>query len=206
MDILELLLRDEENYRQGIYWCIQRGADRSDRLNSLLRRDRVYLIEIDGFDEFMAELHDKTPLALPKPIARPFDVAIERANRFVEIDNPLKSHPIIGGHIKEVLRSIDRHRPKLPLHIEAAILSSMGQLSKAIPIWEEAYEENPANVQIAHRYADTLAAAGRLNELATFIPGSPMGVHNKTYFLLRAGRNQEVIDLATEDLDSTIHY
>ena len=198
MDTLELLLRDEENYRQGIYWCIQRGADRSDRLNSLLRRDRVYLIEIDGFDEFMAELHDKTPLALPKPIARPFDVAIERAKRFVEIDNPLKSHPIIGNHIEEVQRRI--HRPKLPLQVEAAVLFSMGQFSEAISIWKEAYEEDPANVQIAHQYADTLAEADRLDELATFVPDSPLPVHNKTYFLLRTGQNQEVIDLATENL------
>ena len=36
MDTLDLLLRDEDNYKQGLYWCIRRGAEVSSRLDSLL--------------------------------------------------------------------------------------------------------------------------------------------------------------------------
>ena len=57
MDTLDLLLRDDEKFKQGVYWCQRRGSKISSRLQDLLRRDRVYQVEIDGFDEFMAELH-----------------------------------------------------------------------------------------------------------------------------------------------------
>ena len=53
MDTLELLLRDENNYRQGVYWCQMRGAPKSSRLESLLKKPRVYLVEVDGFDQFL---------------------------------------------------------------------------------------------------------------------------------------------------------
>ena len=199
MDTLELLLRDEENFRQGIYWCVRQDYNESERLKSLLRRDRVYLVKVEGFDEFMADFHKSAGLDLPRPVALPFEVATDRANRFVEADDSLRAHPIIDSHIKEVSRSIDR--PKIPTQILASILSSiMGEPEKAIPMLEEAYESDPTNGPIAHQYADTLALAGRLDELADFVPNSPLPVHNKTYFLLRTGRNQEVIDLASEDL------
>ena len=70
MDAIEFLLRDDENFKQGVYWCVKGGADRSSRLESLLKRDRVYLVDIEGFDEFMAELHEAVKLTLPRPIAQ----------------------------------------------------------------------------------------------------------------------------------------
>ena len=159
-------------------------------------------MEVDGFDEFMADVHDIAQLDLPKPVALPFEVATDRANLFVEIDNLLRSHPIIGAHVEEVRRSIDR--PKIPPQIMAAILLSMGEPDKALPILEEAYQEDPTNPHVAHQYADTLAATGRLDELAEFIPDSPILVSNKTYFLLRTGQDQEVVDLASKGLDQPI--
>ena len=196
MDTLELLLRDEENFKQGVYWCIRRDEGKSGRLESLLRKDRVYLVEIDGFDEFMADLNEEAELALPKPIVRPFDMARDRARLFVEVGGGLKSHPVIGSHVKAVLEGITTHTPYLPPLVKAAIHSSRGEFDEAIPIWEQAYIEDPNDQSIAHHYADALADAGKYKELAEFIPGSPLTADNKTYFLLRAGKNQEVIDLA----------
>ena len=161
MDTLELLLRDEENYKQGVYWCIRRGEAKSGRLQSLLRRDRVYLVEVDGFDEFMADLHKSAQLKLPKPISQPFDMARDRARLFVEVEEPLKSHPVIGTHIREVLGSINTHSPNLPFSLQAAIMSAVGKFGEAVPFWEQAYKEDPTNVSIAHRYADALARIHR---------------------------------------------
>ena len=200
MDTLELLLRDESNYEQGVYWCLRRGATISSRLEYLLRRDRVYLVEVDGFDEFTADLHEAAKLALPKPIARPFDMARDRARLFVEVTDALKSHPVIGSHVREVLASMNTPSPKLPLPVEAIVLSNRGKFDEAIRIWEQVYEEDPTNGFIAHRYADTLADAGKNEELAKFVAKAPLPVYNKVYFLLRAGRNQEVVDLATATL------
>ena len=200
MDTLELLLRDEENYKQGVYWCLRRGATKSGRLESLLRRDRVYLVEVDGFDEFMADLHEAAQLALPKPIARPFEMARDRARLFVDVKDALKSHPVIGSHVREVLGSMNTHSPKLPLPVEAVILSTRGEFDEAVPIWEQAYEEDPSNAAIAHQYADALAGAGKHEELAKFVSEAAMPIHNRIYFLLRAGQNRKVIDLATAAL------
>lgn len=58
MDVLQYLLRSEEYLKHGIYWCIRKGEEPSDELLKLLWRDRVYFVEIDGFDELMAALHN----------------------------------------------------------------------------------------------------------------------------------------------------
>ena len=197
MDTIELLLRDEDNYRQGVYWCLPRGAKVSRRLESLLRRDRVYLVRIDGFDEFAADLHRAARLELPKPIAHPFDMARDRARLFVDVGDSLKSHPVIGAHVKEVLGSINTHSAEPPLPVQATILSSRGKLQEALPVWKRAHEEDPEDMAIAYRYANALADAGENEQLAAFVTKSPLHIHNRTYFLLRAGDNQGVIDTAT---------
>lgn len=57
MDVLQYLLRSDDYFKHGIYWCIRKGEQPSDELLKLLWRDRVYFVEIDGFDELMASLH-----------------------------------------------------------------------------------------------------------------------------------------------------
>ena len=200
MDALELLLRDENNYRQGVYWCIRRGAKKSRRLESLLRRDRVYLVEVDGFDEFMADLHEAAKLQLPKPIRRPFEMARDRARLFVE-GHDFDSHRVIGAHIREVLANISTDVPTIPLHVQAAIESKNGHIDRAVPIWKQAYEEEPSNRHVAYSYANALADAEKYDELAEFLRDAPLEISNKAYFLLRSGNNQGVIDLATTALN-----
>ena len=199
MDNLELLLREADNFRQGLYWCHRRGDNISLRLQSLLKRDRVYLVEIEGFDEFTASLHQAAGLTLPKAIAQPFEIAKDRVRLL--IDDTFKSHPIIGAHMDVVLTSISTPSPEVPLAIRAIRLSSQGKIQEAVPVWKQAYEEDPQDSHIAYRYADALALAGMNDDLADFISRSPLPADNMTYFLLRAERNQEVIDLATRTLE-----
>src|SRR5262249_22880042 len=71
LDTLEVLLRTDDCFPNGIYWCMRRGAEVSRRLASLLRRDRVFLVEIEGFDELMAEINEAGKLRLPEPISSP---------------------------------------------------------------------------------------------------------------------------------------
>lgn len=59
MDILNYLLKNEEYYMNGIYWCIRKGDEISEELRKILWKERVYFVEIEGFDEFFAELHSK---------------------------------------------------------------------------------------------------------------------------------------------------
>ncbi|MCU6683838.1 SIR2 family protein [Leclercia sp. H6W5] len=57
IDVLNYLLRQDEFLGNGIYWCIRKGDEINPDLHKILKRDRVYYIEIDGFDEALAELH-----------------------------------------------------------------------------------------------------------------------------------------------------
>lgn len=58
MDILFTLLERSEYFKNGIYWCIRKGCDINSEVKELLWRDKVFFIEIDGFDELMAEIND----------------------------------------------------------------------------------------------------------------------------------------------------
>lgn len=58
MDILTYLLQHEDYFKNGIYWCIRKGEKTiSAELKKLLWRDRVFFVEIDGFDELFAEIN-----------------------------------------------------------------------------------------------------------------------------------------------------
>lgn len=60
MDILTYLLQQEDYFKNGIYWCIRNGEHNiSAELKKLLWRDRVFFVEIDGFDELFAEINHK---------------------------------------------------------------------------------------------------------------------------------------------------
>jgi len=60
MDILSYLLQYEDYFKNGIYWCIRKGdTDVSPELKKLLWKDRVFFVEIDGFDELFAEINHR---------------------------------------------------------------------------------------------------------------------------------------------------
>ena len=203
MDTIDLLLRDDENYKQGVYWCIRSGANISGRLESLLRRERIYLVEVDGFDEFMAELHNAAEMTLPKPIAQPFEVARDRARLFVNIDESLKSHFVIGPHSRELLANISIPGITLPSFVHALRLSSEGKYIEAVSHWEDAYQEDPSDENIAHHYADALVDAEKYDDLVRFLSESPLPIYHKIYYLLVSGKNEKVVELATQLIDKS---
>ena len=59
IDTLSLLLKNEDYFKNGIYWCIRKGSDIPEDLRRLLWKDRVYFVEIQGFDELFAEMYSK---------------------------------------------------------------------------------------------------------------------------------------------------
>jgi len=61
MDILNYLIQHEEYLKNGIYWCIMNGElDKiTGELKKFLWKDRVYIVEIDGFDELMSEINKR---------------------------------------------------------------------------------------------------------------------------------------------------
>lgn len=59
MDVLSALLKSEEYFKNGVYWCVRKGSDISEELRKLMWRDRVYFVEIDGFDELFGDFYCK---------------------------------------------------------------------------------------------------------------------------------------------------
>lgn len=59
-DILNYLLQHDEYLKNGVYWCIKKGElfNINAELKKLLWQDKVYIVEIDGFDELMAEINN----------------------------------------------------------------------------------------------------------------------------------------------------
>lgn len=60
MDVLELLARQENYLKNGIYWCLRRTDNVCHALRNLIWKDKVYPVLIDGFDELFAEIHALT--------------------------------------------------------------------------------------------------------------------------------------------------
>jgi len=105
MDILDMMVRSEGYLPHGLYWCIHKGSKVSKKLDRLLRRERVYLVEIDGFDEFMAELHKELELALPDAVRDPYKATTDRLNRFI-VSNKDSAHPVIKKDVTELEHQI----------------------------------------------------------------------------------------------------
>ncbi|ODT64733.1 MAG: hypothetical protein ABS69_19895 [Nitrosomonadales bacterium SCN 54-20] len=57
MDTLTSLLKSDEYFKSGIYWCIRKDSEVSEELRKLLWKEKVYFVEIEGFDELFAELY-----------------------------------------------------------------------------------------------------------------------------------------------------
>lgn len=225
MDILEMLVRSEEYFKQGIYWCVRKGEEIGGRLRSLLRKDRVYLVEIPGFDEFMAYIHDRAELSLPAPVADPIRVMHDRARLFINVPDTLKSNRIIFQDIQKVLKGLQetilvhglpstpegvevleskqrRLARSLPSSLTGAVVKESGDLQGALKYWREALKEDPEDVGVAWEVADMLARLHQHEELKEFVIKYPIDDSSKTYFLLRANDNQGVIAIANNVLSS----
>lgn len=58
MDILSVMIKNPDYFKNGIYWCIHKSTtDVSSELKKLLWNDRVYIVSFDGFDELMAQMN-----------------------------------------------------------------------------------------------------------------------------------------------------
>jgi len=101
MDILDTMLRSASYFPDGVYWCIRSKDKISKKLKRLMRRENIYWVEIKGFDEFMAELHEKLELSLPDAVRNPYEATTKRLNKFISSMREIE-HPIIKKDIAEL--------------------------------------------------------------------------------------------------------
>jgi NAD-dependent SIR2 family protein deacetylase len=115
MDLLDVLVRSDNYFRNGIYWCIRKGSCPGRRLQQLLRNDRVFWVEVEGFDEFVSEVARSSNVGLPEGVCIPHATAFERAKHLLD-DKPKHGHPVllkaysdtheVYGRIKKALDEI----------------------------------------------------------------------------------------------------
>ncbi len=113
MDTLNTLLHSGNAFPHGVYWCI-RGEESniSEEVKNLTRFPRFHLIQIDGFDEFMAELHHALGCDLQAEIADPYGALSARLDSSSlitdEDEDRQKTSPIINGDIAKLSQSIKK--------------------------------------------------------------------------------------------------
>lgn len=109
MDTLNVLLRSEHNFPHGIYWCIQRNSAISDYVTKLDRYPNFHIVNISGFDEIFADLHDSLDFDLQPEMSDPYGALTNRLNSLIEnvsLPEPDKTHPVIWKHITELGKKV----------------------------------------------------------------------------------------------------
>ena len=106
MDTLNLLLKNEENFPHGIYWCIRKGDRINRTLESLSRYPKVRFVEIDGFDEIFAEINEKLALSLQPEMTDPYAALANKLDNLLDkiklSEDESETNPIIRKHIKHL--------------------------------------------------------------------------------------------------------
>jgi hypothetical protein len=105
MDSIEEGVR-AKSFPHGVYWCVRTDDPISLRLRNLLRYSNVHLVNIRGFDEFMAELHDNITPMHPM-IDNPYRVYGVRMLNMLNNVSVGKLDPIIQRDADLLSRSIE---------------------------------------------------------------------------------------------------
>lgn len=185
MDILDLLVRSEGYFPFGIYWCLREDCSISRRLDRFLRRENVYIVEIEGFEEFMAELHDGLSLTLPDTVRTPYKATTERLNKFIEMTKGM-NHDIVKRDVHELQVHIKQYesifsnnipvqQSPVPFFFLAENEYREANFKQAADYYEKALLQNPRSLAILHKLVycyyfqgnskKALDVANRLKEL-----------------------------------------
>lgn len=108
MDTLEILLNTEGCFPHGIYWCLRKNSEKNRQLSRFLERPRVYEVEIESFDDFMAKLHDGLGLALPDAVQNPYKATTDRLNNFIGSKGEKTDNKIINRDIESLAKQVNK--------------------------------------------------------------------------------------------------
>jgi len=108
MDTLHSMIRSGGRFPHGIYWCVRDQDNASRKLRKLMSEEGVYWVKIDGFDEFMAEVHAGLGLTLPDTVREPYKATTTRLNRFIQ-SAARKEHPLINADIERLEQELKKY-------------------------------------------------------------------------------------------------
>jgi tetratricopeptide (TPR) repeat protein/NAD-dependent SIR2 family protein deacetylase len=184
--ILKELIKTEGYFPHGIYWCVPRGAELSKKAKKLVGMNRVYWVEIEGFDEFMANLHKKSGLQLPDLIKDPYRATTDRLNTFIS-----RTGIGLGGGEKIQNPIILEDMNLLQKTIKAFEGAISGKeeevLDKLVP-----YAFLGRNAYLRHEYHDAIAYFKKADMLGS-ISREDMEFFSNSYLAVEDFKNAEII-------------
>ena len=111
IDTFNTLLKFDQYFPNGIYWCVRKGTEVSDNVASLARFPKFKIVEIEGFDEFSADLHSSLGYPLQPEMSEPYTALVKKLNGLTgDIKSIVKGriHPVIEKDISALGREISR--------------------------------------------------------------------------------------------------
>lgn len=163
IDILDTMLKSEGYFPNGLYWCIPKEGKVSKKLDRLMRRENTYYVEIENFDEFMAELHEKLGLTLPDTVRDPYKAITERLDTFIFPKEKIE-HPIIKKDIAELGKQVKKFEQVVTGEVPIKEIKEFDRLvpyrflgdtesrnknyEKALLYYEKALLQNPNELQV----------------------------------------------------------
>ena len=169
MDILDTILKSEGDFPNGLYWCKRKGDKASKKLERLMRRDKAYWVEIESFDEFTAELHDKLGIRLPDTVRDPFKATTERLNRFISPEEEIKN-PVIRKDVKALEEQVNKFVSKedsdrlVPYVMLGTVKFYEHNYAVASTLFEEALIRKPDDLMIMERMIDSYCAIEKFDK------------------------------------------
>ena len=110
MDILTLMIRNNDYFKNGIYWCLPKNTKEvNSELKKLLWSDRVYVVEIDGFDELMAQMNS----ILNNEMLPINSETLSKKHQHNLIDNLISNEMVKKSESPIILRDIKRLQEEL---------------------------------------------------------------------------------------------
>lgn len=100
MQVISSLLDDSSYMRNGLYWCIKKSSYVSENLIELLKKDRAYIVFVDGFDGALANINKeisptKTPFPDFSKVSNESSIIkhwLNHKNRYVNENHIIKEH------------------------------------------------------------------------------------------------------------------
>lgn len=112
MDVINHLLRQDDYLRNGIYWCFRKDDDINPELQKILHKERVYYLEIDGFDQALAEIH-----SYHNPAGLSLEANLKSSKRELMFGNFVQDNYQLSSnkYIREDLERLKKHTNKLDI-------------------------------------------------------------------------------------------
>ncbi|ENR0235284.1 SIR2 family protein [Klebsiella aerogenes] len=193
MDTLNTLLHSGTCFPHGIYWCIRDSVDNlPEQLKNLARFPHFHLIKIDGFDEFMAELHEALGCSLQQEVVEPYSALSSKLDRYFLVSEDDEDDDTQHAIIRRDMNSLADHVRRV---------NTVSQFVKKIKLL---LSEKASSLD-----DDSITNSLEIMLKETKFAGSPENLHfyNTPNYLIansafRAGEYKECVEYATKHLSN----